>query len=45
MCHTDEVNASLMQSLTLCSFVVVLKMLEHSLVVSVSSLIIHKTLK
>jgi hypothetical protein len=44
-CHTDEVNASLMQSLISCSSVVVLKVLKHFLIVSVSSLIIHKTLK
>jgi len=45
MCHTDEVDASLMQSLTSCSLVVVLKVLRHSLVIFVSSLIVHKTLK
>ncbi len=44
-CHTDEVDALLMQSLISYSSVVILKVLEHSLIVSVSSLTVHKTLR
>ncbi len=44
-CHINEVDALLMQSLTSYSLVVILKVLEHSLIISVSSLTVHKTLR
>jgi len=45
MCHINEVNASLTLSLILCLFIVVFKMLKHSLIVFVFSSDVCETLK
>jgi len=44
-CHINEGHASLMQSLISYSSVVIFEVLKHSLIIFVSSSVIHKTLK